>query len=267
MDLTPAYLVAAVIICTAMFASRSERRWMWAVLLVPSLAGLAVTFYRSAWLALVVGLAVLFFCVVRQHRRWMLAAWLAALLGVGLALASATMVTGRTPAIARAVLSRGASIRDYSSDVSAQHRLREWQAALEMIKDHPVVGNGLGARVEFESPMYSSSRLSYGYWSRDYYIHNSYIWFAVKLGVVGLLLLLGLLAVTLRQGVLGMRRSDRVEARMATAILAALLVMAFFGEVLSSDNVTPLIGIVMAALVMENVPATGSNDAVHAGRS
>src|SRR5690606_29030563 len=136
------------------------------------------------------------------------------------------------------------SIGEYEHDVSAQHRLSEWSAATRTIAANPVTGAGLGARVEFYSPLYNEQQNRMGYWSSDGYIHNSYLWLLAQLGLI--------LFISLRTALRAIRIAppgpDRAVLVALAACVVATLVAAVFGPLLNMDNMTPFVAFALAAI-------------------
>ena len=246
------YLISGIVLA---LLYRAERVWSRLVLVpvaVLCLGGLAVTFFRAAWLALGVALAFVFWKGNRAGRRAVLRFATIGTLALPLLTVVMAVHTGQSVSLVVSLAQRLASIGDYREDVSAQHRLSEWQAALARIGEQPLVGNGLGSRVGFYSPMYDHVKIKVGFWSNDIYIHNGYLWLATKLGLVGLTLFLALLVTSLRTAVSTLGRGPPAEARALllgfAAIFVALGVSSVFGAMFSGDTLTPFIAFAVAAV-------------------
>jgi O-antigen ligase len=254
------YFMFSFLLCTALItANAGSRRLLFLAALV-NLAALAVTFQRAGYLGALLGFAFLYWVAAQSgiRRRVLRHAGLLALL-----LAVAYMGYGMrgstldNPVVA--VWSRLTSIGAYEEDVSALHRLAEWQAALEMIGERPLMGSGPGARVEFFSPMYSATLGRMGYWSADYYVHNSYLWIMTKLGLIGAVLFLCVLGLAFRE-VARRRRIDlppldRALLNGFAACLLALVITSLFGPMFNTDNQTPFVALSLAALFVAGSPA------------
>jgi O-antigen ligase len=217
-----------------------------------NLAALAVTFFRSAYLGLSSGMFFLFMTAEPVIRRTMvrLAFFLVAggvVLGFGLAYLRPTAVNP-----VESVVTRFLSLREFEEDISSLHRLREWEAAAVLIENKPIWGNGLGARVVFESPMYDPEEKRLGYLSHDMYMHNSYMWLLVKMGVVGLMsfLLLPLMAlftVLRTRGELVDKRNRATLLAMG-GVLTGNMVISVFGPMFNIDNMTPINAFVLGSV-------------------
>jgi len=244
MEIEYPFVLLAFLIAFSMYIHRMWRGLAPVLCMISLLAGLAVTFYRSAFLAFAASLALVYWLADRQSRqRWRRdAVWVAAIFLIA-ALAD-TLWVGRGSGFATALGTRIGSIDDYDNDASAQHRLNEWDAALRLFGENPVAGAGLGTRVQFHSPMYSDDeKPRKGYWSDDFYIHNAYIWLATKMGVAGLVIFLFLFGTGLKTAITAARVSaNRDERALLIGIIGALvslIVLSMFGPTVFTINQAP----------------------------
>lgn len=137
-----------------------------------------VTFSRAGFLTLAVVVAAFGWRLLRRGRF----GWSAALAAVALA-GLALVPSG--------YVARLATITDIASDAtgSAQDRWRDTVAAGEFLRDHPVVGAGIGMNALAVNDVRGAK------WTE---VHNAYLEYGVELGLPGLALFLVLLAVCLR---------------------------------------------------------------------
>jgi O-antigen ligase len=89
------------------------------------------------------------------------------------------------------VITRAEAIRAYNNDPSVQFRLIEDRVVTRQIVAHPVFGNGLGKSFIFEAPRYGVAPQT------QLFIHNNYLWYAQRLGLVGLGLFMWVICVFL----------------------------------------------------------------------
>lgn len=211
-------------------------------------AALAVTYQRAAWLALMVSILIIIIAN-RDVRRGIILSGVLIISGV---VAITAMNISGSQSFLKSLQGRMSSVSGYESDVSALHRLEEWKASLKMIQQHPVAGNGLGSKVIFYSPMYSKDKNRLGFLSDDFYVHNSFVWIAVKTGVIGTALFLLLLITVCRDTLFLLLRSPPGEQRSTLSVLAsflaALTIASIFGPMLTSDLVTPLVAFTMGSI-------------------
>jgi len=261
-------VIDSVLLISAMLAG------IWAVVLVPttrkpvtvtllsallilSLAALFFTFQRTAWLAFLAALALLLHRIAPGLRLRLavraLPALVVAMVAV-LAVNAGASKSARDPL--HSALTRLTSVADFNKDVSGRYRIAEWKAAGAAIERHPLTGIGLGNTITFWSPMYSPTTHLNGGITTTSYIHNSYIWFALKVGLVGAFAFVALFLLqakrawtALREGS-GPRRQRLLLGAFAT--LVALLVVSLAGPHLNGDSSTPYLAAVIA--LIELVP-------------
>ena len=247
-----AYMLFAFIIAVLLRAGGSRHRLLLYGVAVLALGGLAVTLFRAAFLGLAAALAFATWAAAPAMRRRLLRQAFLLLLALPIGAGAVGIGAAGSPELVPALLSRMASVSAYERDISAQHRLSEWSAAARTIAANPVTGGGLGARVEFYSPMYDEQQNRMGYWSSDIYIHNSYLWVLAKLGLIGFILFGATLAFSLRTALRAIRAAppgpNTAILVALTACIIATLVAAMFGPLLNTDNTTPFVAFAIAAI-------------------
>ena len=244
-------LLVAFLLAAVALAGNRRGRIASAVVGTVSLVALAVTFQRAAFVGLGLALAVALWLLPRGERSRFFG--IAAVL-VFAAAATLSVVGARAAAggdTLAAVGSRLASVLDFREDDSAQHRAAEWSAASAMIAAHPIVGNGLGAKVEFYSPMYDPERQRRGYWSDDIYVHNSYVWLLTKTGIIGLLLFAIMMGIGLAKATAEVDRASSSATRHQMIGLIggwiALLAVSAFGPMVTTDDTVPFMVFILGA--------------------
>jgi len=212
---------------------------------------LLLTFERGAWLAAIGGTTLAIVLLPSALRRRVVVS-LAALVAAGFLVAVA--VNAFSPAGAENPLAAGAqrasTIANLDDDLAMRHRFAEWRRSSEEIRDHPLTGIGLGSSIRFQSPMYNSGTFRMGGQWETFYIHNSYIWVALKLGLPAAAIFVALLLVVAATAVAGYRASPpgRTSVVLFGAIvtLFASALMALVGPQLTSDNTVPYLAAVVA---------------------
>jgi O-antigen ligase/glycosyltransferase involved in cell wall biosynthesis len=254
---TDVFLLPTVGLVCALALLTSPRRALGqlALVLAAAVCGAALffTFSRGAWLAVAAAVVFIILIAPRRRRPRILLA-VVGLLAVGLVLVTAVNSTSaiRSTAPLASAFDRLTSVASSSTDPSAQHRLAEWQRALEVSADHPLTGIGLGSTISFSSPLYSAESGRTGDTFTTYYIHNSYVWLLLKLGIPGLLLLVALVATCFAKGLRSYLAADdpRTKSRLLalTGAMVALLAVSFTGPHLTTDAATPVLAVVIGMI-------------------
>jgi len=151
---------------------------------------------------------------------------------------------------------RFASIFRPSEEITALTRFSEWSAALAKIKQHPIIGNGLGTKVsfiaydEYRNPVRVSN-----------YLHNSYLFFLLNTGIAGLLAILWLSIAFILYGLKVYRRTAKpyykALALGCVTAYVSLFTTSFIGPELSFPGRTIVVGFLMGAVAL--IDKTGSN--------
>lgn len=217
-----------------------------------NLTALAVTFFRSAYLGLSTGMLFIFLSSDNRVRRAMIRMTITlVLLGVAAGVGYTVVRPGGNNPF-ESIVTRLLSLREFKEDISALHRLREWEAASHLIEKNPIWGNGLGTRIIFESPMYNAEERRLGYLSDDVYMHNSYMWLLVKMGAVGFVsfLLIPLCAIfTVRKSLRYIADPTTRAMQLAMGgILAGNMVISVFGPMFNIDNMTPINAFILGSV-------------------
>jgi O-antigen ligase len=235
------------------YVPTSPVRWATLGLAAVAITGLFFTFSRGAWLALLAGGFVVV-VLLRPWRRVRALGWLVPLVVVAAAsiVAFNAVSTRRVANPLAAGLDRLMSVGDSEDDVSSRYRVVEWKTAIDEITRHPLTGIGLGSSITFTNPMFSPSSNSYGFTFSTFYIHNSYLWFALKIGVVGALMFFALIARVAWMALVGFWRAhDPREEMMLLACLGslfAILVLSVTGPHLNVDSATPAVAALIAGI-------------------
>lgn len=164
-------LLAAFVV---MWPSGRRRPWFLWALLVLSLVGMILALVRGYWIGLAAGIVFLL-VVSRVQQRVRLVVGGLFLLAV--IMGSMALLN---PALFDSVVTRAAAIGAYADDTSIQYRLIENRAVMRQIEARPVLGNGFGTSYLFDFSRYGVAPF------QKVYIHNNYLWFAQRMGLIGL---------------------------------------------------------------------------------
>jgi O-antigen ligase len=192
-----------------------------------SSAALFFTYRRGAWVVALLA-PVIVVALLPRHRRANLGRQLLVMAG-----AVAIVVAGANQLATRPITSplesareRLASLGLSAEDISAQHRVAELRRARDLILSHPLTGIGLGATFTFVSPLYDALAESADVPQTNIYVHDSYVWVALKLGLPALVVFLLLLGAVIREAYAGYRLvTDPRASRLMLGALASLVAL------------------------------------------
>jgi hypothetical protein len=240
-----------IIGCSAVLifgAVRSALARAWVGLAIAlNAAACLVTFERTFWLDVILGICVvMLFAPAVQRVKMLLAAPIIVVVAIGaLAIAAPSeLITAHQ---------RLTSISQYASDDSVRYRLTESRIVLERIRAHPVTGSGFAATIFWGQAWAQVPAKSYTF------AHNGYLWLAWKVGipVAALLVALFVSALVLRPPP-GDDLLARAVRRGAQGAIAGLLLTTLTFPSFSALSITPAMGVLLALAVS---PAPGSRRA------
>jgi O-antigen ligase len=233
------------------FARNRATRVLVVILAGLSAAALYFTFRRGGWVvALLIPIGVM--GLLPRHRRGGLVRKLLVLAGsIVVVIAVANSFSSKP---IKSPLTSGRdrlfSLGETVDDVSTRHRLAEFKEARKLILGHPLTGIGLGATITFVSPLYDQEAESADVPQTNIYVHDSYEWVALKLGLPAFGVFLLLLGAVLRDAYRGYRRvHDPRSSRLMLggfAMLVALVVLSLTEPHLTYVGSAPLFAAVIA---------------------
>ena len=238
-----AYPVAVTLSYTALVSGRVrslEARWLLGAIFLVNSLSLLLTFERTFWAATALACGVATLASGRQARHTA-AKWVP-LGAVVLLTTLAGMGELRTAA------ERLASVADYSTDVSLEHRKVETRAVLEEIKDHPLTGSGFGSTITWgEEDVFATQTTTYA--------HNGYLWLAWKTGVPTAALIVLLIALAAFWPRPGPRETHLAILRTGSqAALFGLLLISVTFPAFNAYGITAVMGL-MAAVCLRRDPS------------
>ena len=190
----------------------SEKRRPWALALLAGGAALLIlTFSRSAWVGLAAAGVVLTFHHRKFPRMRLFVAGLAVLTGL---LAAALPLY-------RLIFTRAGAGSVATEEFSNAGRVWLTEQAVQIIKDHPVLGVGAGTFI-----LEYARHAPYGYLIEP--VHNLPLLVVAELGLAGALIGIGLGLLIVRSAL----RATRPESVLFSALLVGLLVTSFFDHYL-----------------------------------
>lgn len=196
----------------AVSSNKGKRRWFWYGALLLQSSALVVTFSRSAWLATIIGIAIITIWKFRfalKNKR--------VLLNLGVASIIALIVIG-------IVLARIPTIVDHFSTIFSPQEVSEvkwrqniWVYALEQVKQHPLLGTG--------KTMIPSDDANIVGQAESYSSHNLLIDILYQRGVVAFFIYLGFWFIFFFHGT-KLLKSKKYDQNLIMGLLAGGL--AFF---------------------------------------
>lgn len=194
--------------------------------LMLAVAGLLGTFTRGAWISAAMG--GLFAAYVRGGFTALLRTLLGGITLLSITLIATMLVDERSAA---AMIDRAIGIRtEITQGASFGWRQIENKVAFQAIAEHPWLGVGIGGP-------YKETLSSMGSFSNEeYLIHNSYLYFPLKMGLPGIVLLLAIAWLYLIRFLRSMRlrRSERpADIAIAAGTMAMATIISIEGHIVT----------------------------------
>lgn len=272
-DLALVALVVGLLVLSSAGADLERRRWALLGFVLPGFTMSFLAYSRSVLLALAVVLAL---AVLLSRRLDLSTGVLVRAGGVAVLLAATVGLAGSVPGLsdpqgnffARQVAAfdgrviQGLEVQQVASSPGNEFRVREAGYALTSIAEHPAFGRGLGTSYRPDvvaTGELNSFRNNLTYGAR--FVHNSLLFYAVKLGLVGLAVLLLFL---LRPAVWALlcgpaeRPEDRLARTLDGAValgVLSVLVVSLFQADLQQSQTGPVLGALVAWLALRQAGA------------
>lgn len=245
----PLALALAVATTIQAWRTRAARRWIlaaaiWGITLL-TLAALAASFSRGAWLGAAAGALGLALALGRRALPALLGTAGIAALAIGLALAGVLpeALASRLASIASSLaLFDAATVAVTPENFAVVERMAQLQAGWNMFLAAPLSGVGPGNY----SIAYPDYAVGAWYSSRGH-AHNYYVHMSAEGGIIGLLTYLALIGGALRQAIIALRRATDPIPRSA-AIGGCGIIAAVAGHNLFENLHVLNMGIQLAAI-------------------
>ena len=246
--LTSVYVVAAFSLALLIWGPRRLRLLGWAMTAV-TLTGVILSLNRNMLIGLALGLCAAALIAPQRHRFVVLVAVL------GMVLSGFILLAQDSAIQSNAIVSRIASISNYSElqKGTLADRYYENRIAKQRIRAHPVGGIGWGTE-------YGARFLSFDHGfvvSRARpFMHEQYLWLWMRTGLIGLLALVGSLALGIWNGARWCRaRHGTDDAWLGAGVVVALVALAASSNVAiyltPPDSTVPLVGVLALAAIMQ----------------
>ncbi|MEK6372939.1 MAG: O-antigen ligase family protein [Acidobacteriota bacterium] len=220
-------LVPALAAATMVVVTRGARRWIYAAATVVLLGGIVASATRTAIIAY--GLSVLVLAFGRS--------WRAALAIVALVVVIVFIATSSRTTLGRSLRTLPQAAREGRYDVLFSERLPLFLSAIEMVRDHPLVGVGPGCfafhhmryrlKIQREYP----PQWTKGWPQNASQTHNDHLQIAAEEGLPGYALFLGALGVGLAAAQRARRRDREEDDRRLEAAFARVFLPPFVAGV------------------------------------
>jgi O-Antigen ligase len=238
----PNFLLLAFLLVVLGFLALRVRMPWWVYAATPiCLAAFVLSFRRNFWIAGVVGVVLLLLSSGFRGRRILIAALAVFVLAARLAVSVTSL-----PDLESSVAERFSSLTPtrVEADPFDRYRLDESRNVVAVIRGHPITGLGLGVPWEAKYPL--PVELERG---REY-THVTFLWWWLKLGLLGALAYLMLMITAMVTALALARRHPLVEVRaVGLGLFAALVGLAVAETTGSFTGVSPPLTIIFAALL------------------
>jgi len=172
----------ALFFVAASLAVYGRLRWWHYIIGTLSLFNILLANYRTPWIAYFIAMLVLLLLTGPKGRRLLSKGMVLLLLGLLLSLALIHALKLHDISIIQGILKKADKLVHFQKDQSARWRIYAWSNAVKLFAEHPVFGQGLGKRNEFNMP----STQNIPYRVLGHRTHNSYLWLLYVSGITGL---------------------------------------------------------------------------------
>ena len=211
----------------AFFAFLDKRKWYYLAYEVPTLVVLVLTFSRSAWLGLILGVAIALLI-----KNWRL-----------VILAPFSLLALFIPSVRQRLLTPMS--QSYLVDAAIDGRIWSFNSAIEIYKTAPILGTGPGSYGGETAILYDSSiylrGIQNGYVALAY-TDNQWVQILVQTGLIGSLSLAGFFISYFVNNLRQYKRSGSSLCLGALAALIALFITGLFENILEFGTVSVLVG-------------------------
>ncbi len=235
--------IPIVLIAVAELLFNPKMRVSPVILMFPAFCTLIISMTRTYWLGTILGLTILYFLKSKDFQKrgiWPI------VISIGILVICCYMVVGGIPfvsmepgevSISEKIEKRFEFIRmgRYRDEPSLANRIDEVIIVIESIENW-VVGNGLGESVLINTTAYADRE--HWEWVPSTWFHNAYLFFLLKMGLLGLGVFLAILLLLLRIGYQKFVISSGYNKALSASFIA-YLVSASVMSLATGNFVTP----------------------------
>jgi len=244
------YFMAIATYFGFIFLLQNYKSWsgprVWFAILVLTAAMVTIFFYsngRTGYIAVVAMLATFF--LVRYRVRGVLIGLVAITVLIGIAYSTSETFKGRM----QSVITEINHPNILETETSTGIRYRFYYYGIRMIAANPLLGTGTGS-VDTEYPKYDKL-----YRGDGVNLHSEYLTIAGELGLVGLVLMLGMLALAVKRAFL----LDETQKYLALGFLAAFASASLVNSFLLDANVGHFFAMMIGTLLSGSVRVGSTN--------
>lgn len=193
-------MIALVFLNLSFYSEKKRDRFLYLMISAPLILHLIFSFTRGYWFGFSAGLTISYAFFVWQTKNTGAKKLLIFMRGILLSgilifilmiLASSFFPVDNLPIEASRRLESSFKWVPFSS---AFARLVEYKACFEKIKENPILGHGFGYVLEYRDPLFPKA-------SSQWYIHQSYLYITLKMGILGLVAFLWLFYVFFKSNI------------------------------------------------------------------
>jgi O-antigen ligase len=211
-----------VIISFLLFARNSKlTKYLLASVLVVLLFAVFISLTRGMWLSTLISSLILIGYYVYQRGRRAFSTLVKATLGAALLFGALIYLFAGQPLLHRIIgfgAVRAASMLQATADISLFNRYQEIIQVWKSLRSQPIFGIGLGGVISWRDMLFP--------WITHmvFYIHNSYFWMLLKMGVIGFGASLVILYIVFRKAITLLKKLESSHQRVTVVGLITGLV-------------------------------------------
>lgn len=220
--------LSMIVVIVALFAFWDKKRWYYLAYTPIALLALVLTYSRSAWIGLVVGIVI-----VLLIKNWKL-----------MVLVPLGLLSLLIPSVRQRLLV--ATSQEYLVDAAIDGRIWSFNNAIEIFKTSPLLGTGPGTyggqtAIYYNSPIYLRG-LQNGYIALPY-TDNQWLEIFAQVGLLGIILISGFFVSHFVNNFRQFLRSGSYLSLGISAAIIAILIDGAFGNIWEFGSIAVLSGV------------------------
>ncbi len=258
---TIAEMLPFTVLAISWYRKGSFKRWFLFLSLLIMLAGVYLSYTRSAWLAVSTALIVIVVLRLRLMKLT-LALIFASIIGFFIYMGMDNHYLDHAPDYASTIyhsdLTQHLESTFEGKDLSSAERIYRWVAGIRMWEQHPLLGYGPGNFYNFyKSFTVNSFRTYVSDNPEQSSIHNYFLLVLTEQGIIGLIIFIALTVVIFINGErIYFQTINRNERHYVLAIILCLVIIyvnTFLSDLLETDKIGSLYFICIALLINQDV--------------